>query len=44
MVNSRKPSTATETRKVLGLAEVFDWVNEYWQEIQTMPLDYLHKE
>jgi dTDP-glucose 4,6-dehydratase len=26
-----------------GLAEVVDWVNEYWEEIQRQPLEYIHK-
>lgn len=25
-----------------GLAEVVDWVNEYWAEIQGKPLEYRH--
>lgn len=25
-----------------GLAEVVDWVNEYWPEIRTQPLEYRH--
>jgi len=27
-----------------GIDGVIRWVNEYWQEIQMMPLDYIHKE
>jgi dTDP-glucose 4,6-dehydratase len=26
----------------VGLGEVVDWVNEYWHEIQTQPLEYRH--
>jgi dTDP-glucose 4,6-dehydratase len=26
-----------------GLAEVVDWVEEYWQEIEQQPLDYIHR-
>lgn len=26
-----------------GLAEVVDWINEYWPEIQKQPLEYLHQ-
>lgn len=26
-----------------GVAEVVSWVDEYWEQIQTMPLDYEHK-
>ncbi len=25
-----------------GLAEVVEWVNEYWHEIQGQPLEYRH--
>ena len=26
-----------------GLAEVVDWIEEYWSEIQAQPLGYEHK-